>query len=69
VPGLQAERPRFGRAALGEWSEVAGVARAVDRSRRVAALRPGLLWGVLLVGIAGLALMVWRLAKQRQGAP
>jgi hypothetical protein len=65
VPGLEGERPRFGRAVLGDWAEVASVARAVDRDRQVAALRPWLLWGVLLVGIAALALMVWRLARQR----
>ncbi len=65
VPGLDGERPRFGRATLGEWTEVAAVARAVERNQRVAALRPWLLWGVLLVGIAGLGLMVWRLARQR----
>lgn len=65
VPGLERERPRFGRAALGQWTEVAAVARAADRDRRVAAFRPWLLWGVLVAGIVGLALMVWRLARQR----
>jgi hypothetical protein len=65
VPGLEAERARFGRASLGEWTEVAAVARAADRDRQVAAVKPWLLWGVLIAGIAGLGLMVWRLAKQR----
>jgi hypothetical protein len=65
VPGLESERSRFGRAVVGEWTEVAAVARAVDRDHRLAALRPWLLWSVLLAGIAGLALMVWRLARQR----
>jgi hypothetical protein len=50
---------------VGEWTEVAAVARAVDWDHRLAALRPWLLWSVLLAGIAGLALMVWRLARQR----
>jgi hypothetical protein len=61
VPGLEAERPRFGRARLGDWTEVAAVARAMDREQRIAAMRPWALWGVLLAGIAGLGFMVWRL--------
>ncbi|MEZ4456647.1 MAG: DUF3999 family protein [Gemmatimonadales bacterium] len=65
VPGLAEERTRFGRARLGEWTESATVAQAVDRQSQIAALRPWLLWGVLLAGLAGLGLMVWRLAKQR----
>jgi hypothetical protein len=63
VPALDDERPRFGRAALGEWGEVAEVARAVDQRKQLAALRPWLLWAVLLAGVAGLAFMVWRLTR------
>ena len=65
VPGLEGERPRFGIARLGAWSEVTSVARAIDREQRIAAIRPWALWGVLLAGIAGLGFMVWRLARQR----
>jgi hypothetical protein len=50
---------------LGEWNEVVTVARAIDRDRQLAALRPALLWSVLLLGIAGLGTMVWRLARPR----
>ena len=60
VPALDDERARFGRATLGEWSEVAAVARAADQQKRLAALRPWLLWTVLLAGVAGLGFMVWR---------
>jgi len=63
VPALDDERPRFGRATLGEWSEVAEVAHAAERQRQLAALRPWLLWLVLLAGVAGLAFMVWRLTR------
>lgn len=63
VPALDVERERFGRATLGEWSEVAAVARAEQAQRRRAALRPWLLWSVLLVGVAAMGFMVWRLAK------
>ncbi len=63
VPALDEERPRFGRATLGEWSEVAAVARAAEQQKRLAALRPWLLWTVLLAGVAGLGFMVWRLTR------
>lgn len=63
VPALDDERPRLGRASLGDWSEVAAVARAAERQEQLAALRPWLLWAVLLAGVAGLAFMVWRLTR------
>ena len=63
VPALEDERARFGRATLGEWSEVAAVARAADQQKRLAALRPWLLWTVLLAGVAGLGFVVWRLTR------
>ncbi len=44
VPALDDERPRFGRATLGEWTEVAAVARQAEAAERQAALRPWLLW-------------------------
>lgn len=68
VPGLDEERARFGKAVLGPWSEVAEAARQIDSQQRQAALRPWLLWSVLLAGVAGLGFMVWRLAQGR-GAP
>ena len=63
VPQLDEERPRFGRATLGAWSEVAAVARQAETAEQLAALRPWLLWAVLLVGVAALAFMVWRLMR------
>lgn len=63
VPALDDERPRFGRATLGVFAEVADVARAEQRREQLAALRPWLLWLVLLAGVGGLAFMVWRLVR------
>ncbi|MCW5636634.1 MAG: DUF3999 family protein, partial [Rubrivivax sp.] len=63
VPDVEAERPRFGRAVLGPWSENEAVARAEAWQQRLAAWRPALLWAVLLLGVGGLAWMVWRLAR------
>lgn len=70
VPGLEEERGRFGHASLGDWTEVAAVARAEASRQRVAALRPWLLWAVLIGGVAALGFMVFRLARgtvRRQG--
>jgi len=44
---------------------VAAVARAEEQQQRVAALRPWLLWSVLIVGVLALGAMVWRLARER----
>lgn len=63
VPALDDERARFGAATIGAWSEVATVARRDEAREREAALRPWLLWAVLVAGVAGLAFMVWRLAR------
>ncbi len=68
VPLMDDERPRLGRATLGAWSEVAEVARAATQQQQRAALRPWLLWAVLLAGVAGLAYMVWRLARPARAA-
>ncbi|MBI5255619.1 MAG: DUF3999 family protein [Burkholderiales bacterium] len=65
VPRLDDERPRFGRATLGEWVESPEVARDIARQEAWARARPWLLWAVLLAGVAGLALMVWRMARGR----
>ncbi|HSI57800.1 MAG TPA: DUF3999 family protein [Ideonella sp.] len=62
VPDLAQERARFGRATLGAWSEVAAVAQQAAAEQRSARWRPWLLWAVLLAGVAGLGVMVWRLA-------
>jgi hypothetical protein len=62
VPRLDEERQRFGRATLGAFVEDPEVARAAVRAAGVARLRPWLLWGVLIVGVAVLAALVWRLA-------
>lgn len=68
VPALDDERPRFGRATLGDWAEVPEAARQAAAAERLARLRPWLLWGVLVAGVAGLGFMVWRLARARPGA-
>ncbi|HSW07826.1 DUF3999 family protein [Aquabacterium sp.] len=65
VPKLDDERARFGRAELGAFTEQAEVAQQVARDEALAAWRPRLLWAVLLVGVLGLGLMVWRLARSR----
>ncbi|MCI4429917.1 MAG: DUF3999 domain-containing protein [Burkholderiales bacterium] len=63
VPALDEERPRFGQATLGAWSESEAVVRGLQSRARLAAMRPWLLWAVLLAGVAGLGAMVWRLAR------
>jgi hypothetical protein len=63
VPSLEDERLRFGRASLGEWRENEAAARQAESARRMARLRPWLLWAVLVAGVAGLGWMVWRLAR------
>ena len=69
VPPFDDERKRFGQARLGAFAEVPEVALAVEREAREARFRPWLLWGVLVIGVAGLALLVWRLAKSGAAAP
>lgn len=63
VPGAAEVRPDFGRATLGEWTEVETVARQIESARRRAEWRPWLLWGLLIVGVLSLSAMVWRLAR------
>lgn len=58
-----AERGRFGQASLGEWQANPVAVQAADRAEQTAALRPWLLWGVLLLGVATLGGMVWRLTR------
>jgi hypothetical protein len=65
VPDLDGERARFGSASVGAWSEVEAVAQQMDAERRSARMRPLMLWGVLLVGVAFLAFMVWRLVVDK----
>jgi hypothetical protein len=63
LPDVAKERPGLGRATLGAWSEVSeAVAQAKTEAQR-ALWRPAALWALLLAGVAGLALMVWRLAR------
>jgi Protein of unknown function (DUF3999) len=69
VPPLDKERERFGSATLGPWSEVSAVAHAEQAQERRAALRPWLLWSVLLAGVAVLGVMVWKLAKTSRTNP
>jgi hypothetical protein len=63
VPDLETERPRFGRATIGTFTVDEAAERAVERAARDARLRPWLLWAVLIVGVAGLGALVWRLAR------
>jgi hypothetical protein len=65
VPALADERSRFGAAAVGDWTEIAAVAKRDDAKQRQAALRPWLLWAVLIGGVALLAFMVWRLTRTK----
>jgi hypothetical protein len=63
VPDVARERERFGSATLGAWSEIASAAQRARDERRRAALRPWLLWGVLVAGVAVLGVMAWRLVR------
>jgi hypothetical protein len=63
VPVWRDERQRLGRASVGAWGEDAAAARAAESSSRWARVRGVLLWSVLLVGVAMLGTMVWRLTK------
>ena len=67
VPQLDEERPRLGRAQLGDWVEVAAVVQQAAAAERQATLRLGLLWAVLVAGVAGLGAMVWKLARGGKG--
>ena len=58
IPEGEHERTIFGGATVGAWSEVP----AADRQWAI--LRPWLLWSVLLAGVGGLGLMVWRLTRR-----
>ena len=69
VPQLESERPRFGRASLGDFAADADAARAADDAARLARLRPWLLWTVLVVGVAVLGALVWRLARSGRTPP
>jgi Protein of unknown function (DUF3999) len=69
VPALDAERQRFGQATLGAWQESETALRQLRSRERLAALRPWLLWAVLLAGVAGLGFMVWRLARGARPQP
>lgn len=69
VPQLDAERARFGRAELGAFSADASVERSAERAQQQERWRPWLLWAVLLVGVAGLGLLVWRLARAGPAVP
>jgi hypothetical protein len=63
VPGGAAERSRFGSSSLGPFVESTDAAIRAERDEWLARWRPVMLWAVLLVGVAGLGFMVWRLAQ------
>lgn len=62
VPDVARERARFGQASVGTWTEVREAAQRARAAEQLAAMRPWLLWGVLLAGVGALGWMVWRLA-------
>ncbi|MBV9891810.1 MAG: hypothetical protein JO090_13105 [Rhizobacter sp.] len=47
----------------------ADAARAADDVSRRARVGPWLLWAVLVVGVAALGALVWRLARSQPPAP
>ncbi len=61
MANVEEERPRFGRASLQPFSENTQAAAQAAQQQRWAEWRPRLLWAVLLLGVAGLGAMVWRL--------
>jgi hypothetical protein len=63
VPQFEQEKKRFGQARLGAFSEAPEAARAAERAVSHRRLRLGLLWAVLVLGVLGLGLLVWRMAK------
>ena len=63
VPQLDEERKRFGEARLGAFAEAPEAVGAAERAVREGQVRRGLLWAVLVVGVAVLGLLVWRLAS------
>jgi len=69
VPELERERSRFGTGEVGAFAADEAVVRAADAESRQARLRPWLLWGVLIAGVAGLGALVWRLAQSSAAAP
>lgn len=69
MPLLDEERPHFGQATLGAFGEAPEVAAAAEHAEREARLRPWLLWGVLVIGVLGLGVLVWRLARSGPAAP
>ena len=69
VPQLESERARFGRATLGEFEVDRAAEQAAKSRAERERLRPWLLWAVLLVGVAALGALVWRLARSAAPAP
>ena len=67
VPAFEEERARLGRAVLGAWNENEAVAREEAWQQRLVTWRPVLLWSVLLLGVASLGSVVWRLARRGPG--
>lgn len=63
VPDAEQERERFGRASLGAFTEVAAAAAQARQDALKAQARPWVLWAVLVAGVGGLGLMVWRLVR------
>lgn len=64
VPDLARERASFGAATLGPFGIDRDAAARHERELRAQQRRPLVLWGVLVLGVALLGAMVWRLARR-----
>ena len=69
VPQFEQERPRFGVARLGSFAEAPEAVGVAERVAQEGRVRRGLLWAVLVVGVAALGVFVWRLAKSGGANP
>lgn len=63
LPAIETERALFGSATPGPFTEIASALQAIDRAGRSAQWRSWLLWAVLLLGVAGLGVLMFRLAR------
>jgi hypothetical protein len=69
IADLPAERARFGQAVPGAWQEDTAATQREARQQQRREMRPWLLWGVLLAGVAGLGAMVWQLMRGSRATP
>jgi Protein of unknown function (DUF3999) len=67
MPDPASDRQRLGLAQVGAFAEQPLAVEQARAASRDAAWRPWLLWALLLAGVAGLGVMVWRLARRGGG--